>query len=238
MTTINWTRAQQKLLAAGYSPGAIDGAAGRTTFTALFSHAARRQPDPVLWAIGTEAARTLFKYGITDTPERLAEFIANTGHETGGYSHFEESLRYSAKRLMAVWPSRFPTLASALPYAWDPTDPDREDVALADLVYGARMGNQANGTNDDDGWEHRGRGMLQHTGKAEYDKLRAIGLSPDDVSDPAKSLIAACDYWSRAGTNSFIDRADWKGSRKSINGGYIGLEEVAARRARTLGVLT
>ena len=64
----------------------------------------------------------------------MAEFVAQTAHETGGYLRFEENLRYSAKRLLAIWPNRFKTLRDALPHAWNPGDRDAEDVALADLV--------------------------------------------------------------------------------------------------------
>lgn len=238
MTKIDWTRTQTKLNAAGYSPGGIDGKPGRMSYTALFAHQAGRQADAVIRAIGQEAAIALPAYQIDQSAERLAEFLAETANETGGFTRFEENLRYSAKRLMAVWPSRFKTLAAAQAYAWDPSDPDREDIALANLVYGSRMGNQLDGTDDDDGWDNRGRGMLQHTGAAEYAVLKArLGLEPDDVADPAKSVLAACDFMQRAKTMQFVDRGDFRGARRSVNGGYIGVEEVATRRARSLKVL-
>lgn len=238
MTAINWRRTQTLLLGTGYDPNGVDGIAGKGTFTALFAHQARRQPDATLRAIGGVAAAVLPVFGWTADAERLAEFLAQTAHETGGFTSFAENMCYSAARIMQVWPSRFPTLASAQPYAWDPSDPDREDIALANYVYGGRMGNEKNGTDDDDGWDHRGGGMLQHTGAAEYEKLRErLGFTPDDVRDPAKSVIAACDYLARAKTQGFIDRGDWPGSRKSVNGGTLGLAEVATRRARTLMVL-
>lgn len=235
---INWKNAQTRLAAAGLAPGPADGVLGSSTMTALLAHAAHRQPDGAIRAMAVEAVRTLPRHGITDTPERMAEFLAETTHESGGYTRFDESLRYSAKRLMAVWPKRFPTLASALPYAWDPTDPDREDVALANLVYGARMGNDANGTDDNDGWDHRGRGILQHTGAEEYRILRQdLGFEPDDVADPAKAVVAAADYWTRRGLNKLADRGDFTGLRRAINGGTIGLGEVAVARARELAIL-
>jgi putative chitinase len=238
MTQINWRRAQTRLLAAGYSVGQIDGAGGRMTYTALFAYEAGRQPDAVLRAIGTAAATYLPKYGVSDTAERLSGFLGNTDNESGHYTRFEENLHYSAKRLLQIWPSRFPTLASAVPYAWDPTDPDREDIALADLVYGTRMGNQLNGTNDDDGWENRGRGMLQHTGEQEYVQLKArVGLDPDDVADPAKSVLAACDFWQRRSVNGFYDRGDLTGGRRAVNGGTIGLAETNAGISKAMRIL-
>jgi putative chitinase len=237
--TINWLRAQQRLNAAGYAVSTPDGIPGRMTMTALFAHTARRQPDATLRAIGASAATVLPRHGISDTPARLAEFLGETANETGGYTRFEENLHYSARRLLQIWPSRFPTLEAAAPYAWDPSDPDREDVALADMVYGSRMGNEANGTHDDDGWDHRGGGMLQHTGAAEYALLlQRVGLSSDDVRDPAKSVIAAADFWDRRSVNAACDAGQFERARRLVNGGVIGLATVATYRTAALAILS
>lgn len=239
MTTLDWHSVQVKLLARSFPPGPLDGLPGKTTYGALLGFTASRQPDAAIRSMGPQLAADLPQYGIDASARRLGEFLAETCHETAGYTRFEENLRYSARRLMAVWPSRFKTLAMAAPYAWDPSDPDREDISLADLVYGSRMGNQINGTNDDDGWEHRGSGLLMHTGEAEYETLQKdIGYAPDDVRDPAKSVLAACDFWRRRDLNGFIDRGDYTGARKSINGGLIGLDQVTSLRVRALEVLT
>lgn len=238
MAAINWKAAQSALNRAGFASGIEDGIPGKATYGALLGYVAGHQPDAAIRAIAVECAKQLPKYGISDSPNRLAEWLGETCNETGGYTRFEENLHYSAARLIAVWPSRFKTLAAAAPYAWDPSDPDREDVALANLVYGSRMGNEANGTNDNDGWDHRGSGLLQHTGAAEYAALKQrIGYDPDDVRDPAKSVLASCDYWQRKGINALCDRGDFTGARRAINGGTIGLAEVAARRNRALKVL-
>jgi len=229
MTAINWRAVQQNLAKAGYDPNGIDGIAGKGTFTALFAHQARRQPDATLRAIGGVAAAVLPVFGWTADAERLAEFLAQTAHESGGFSAFEEKLNYSAERLMAVWPNRFSSLSIAAAYAGNPE-------RLANFVYAGRMGNGP--PESGDGWRNRGGGMLQHTGADEYAKLgERLGFTPDDVRDPAKSVIAACDYLARAKNQGFIDRGDWPGSRKSVNGGTLGLAEVATRRARTLMVL-
>lgn len=231
---IDFTTAQTKMTRAGFAPGPIDGDWGPSTLRGLMSVAAARVPDMAIRSISVEGAVQLPLYSITDTKERLCEFLAETCHETGGWKRFEENMCYSAKRLTQVWPNRFPTLASALPYAWDPTDPDREDIVLANYVYGARMGNEADGTADNDGWDHRGGGQLQHTGAAEYEALRKIGLSPDDVRDPTKSVKAACDYWKRRKLNSIIDTGDFVKARKAINGGTIGLQEIKTIRNHLL----
>ena len=242
---IDWSGAQQRLTQAGYSTAAIDGTPGRMTFTALFAFAAKRKPDAILRAIGDAATVKPFglnAYGLLDTPPRLAEFIAQTSHECADYTRFEESLRYSAKRLMAVWPRRFPTLGHALPYAWDASDPDAEDRALANLVYGSRMGNERNGPADDDGWDRRGRGMLMFTGDDNYRHYGAlIGVdlcaNPNLAADPAMSLRLACAYWKERGVNAAVDRGDFVAARQKVNGGTVGLEDVAARRKRLLTVL-
>ena len=229
MTAINWRATQQRLQAAGYDPQGIDNIAGGNTFAALIAHQAQRQPDATIRAIAGVAATMLPLFGWTADAERLAEFLAQAAHESAGFSAFTEKLNYSAERLMAVWPSRFPSLSIAAAYAGDPE-------RLANFVYAGRMGNGS--PESGDGWRYRGGGLLQHTGAAEYEKLRErLGFTPDDVRDPAKSVIAACDYLARARTHIFIDRGDWACSRKSVNGGTIGLAEVETRRLRSLKVL-
>lgn len=170
--------------------------------------------------------------GIT-TRLRMAAFLANCAHETGGGVRLTENLRYSAKRLTEVWPSRFPTIQAALPYAWDPTDEDAEDVALANLTYGSRMGNQRNGTNDDDGWKYRGRGLIQITG---FDNYAAIGMeaTPEWLSTREGAAMSACRYWSINGLNATADTGDIRAVRRRVNGGYIGVDDVEKRYALAL----
>jgi len=235
---INVRQTQKNLKTAGYDPSGIDGIPGGGYYAALLAHNAQRQADNTIRAIGKVMAVQIQLYGFDNSPAVLAEWIAETAHETGGFKVFQENMCYSATRLMQVWPSRFKTLEQAKPYAWDPSDPDREDVELANYVYGSRMGNESNGTNDDDGWDHRGGGLLQHTGAAEYKCLKdRLGFEPDDVRNPAKAVIAACDFFTRAKTMSFAASDNFVGSRRSVNGGIIGLNEVALRRLRTLEVL-
>lgn len=235
---IDWKLAQTRLTAAGHPPGAVDGSLGPATMTAMLSCVARRTPDDLMRALGASMAAELPRHGITETPRRLASFLGETACESGGYAHLEENMHYSARRLMQIWPGRFPTLASAAPYAWDPSDPDREDVALANLVYGHRMGNELNGTQDSDGWDHRGRGLLQHTGAEEYRLLQErLHLSPDDVATPTGAVLAACDFWERRGLSVAADRGDVAQERRLVNGGTIGFAEVARYRDRALQIL-
>lgn len=113
-------------------------------------------------------------------PRWLAYIMATAHHETGArFAPVEENLNYSAKRLTQVWPSRFPSLAAATPYANNPQK-------LANKVYGGRMGNDG----PDDGWRYRGRGFVQVTGRDNYAKY-GLADNPDAASqnDAAAHII-------------------------------------------------
>lgn len=167
------------------------------------------------------AART---YGIT-TKLRLAHWLGQMHVESRGFTDVEEDLSYSAERLMAVWPSRFRTLASAQPYARNPR-------ALANKTYGGRMGNDT----ADDGWRYRGRGPKQLTGEDNYRWAERITGHPI-VSNPdlvATNLQVGADvagaYFRDKGCARFADADDIEGLTRAINGGLIGL---ADRRTQT-----
>ncbi|ANK73723.1 hypothetical protein FA04_14505 [Ensifer adhaerens] len=107
----------------------------------------------------------------------LAAILAEAYHETGGAMQpVEENLNYSAQRMTQVWPNRFPTVASAKPYANNPR-------RLANKVYGGRLGNDG----PDDGWTYRGRGLAQITGKTNYAKFGIAG-NPDAAKDMATAV--------------------------------------------------
>ena len=150
------------------------------------------------------------------TPNRIAHFVAQIATESGGMTRLEESLFYTPERLCAVWPKRFPTLAAARPYAGNPK-------ALAEKVYGGRMGNVQPG----DGWRYRGGGLLQNTGRANY---RAAGFEadPDKLRTPAGAIAAALTYWTDNDCNALADADDVEAVRRRVNGGTIGLSECRA----------
>lgn len=107
----------------------------------------------------------------------LAAILSEAYHETGGKMQpVAENLNYSAKRMTQVWPKRFPTIASAQPYAGNPQK-------LANKVYGGRLGND--GPND--GWLYRGRGLAQITGKTNYAKF-GLADNPDAASGIATAI--------------------------------------------------
>jgi len=122
--------------------------------------------------VGMDAILNEWEKGGHSDPRWLAYIMATAHHETGArFAPVEENLNYSAKRLMQVWPSRFPSLAAANPYA---NNPER----LANSVYGGRLGNTSSG----DGWRYRGRGLVQITGKANYEKYD-LADTPEKASE-------------------------------------------------------
>ncbi len=156
---------------------------------------------------------------LADRPLRLAHFLAQVCHETGGLRILVENLNYSAKRLTEVWPSRFPTLSAAAAFANNPR-------ALANKVYGGRMGN----VDPDDGWTYRGRGLLQITGRDHYAQNgRALGIPleahPDLALAPEHALAIALETWRAKGCDAPADADDIVAVTRRINGGLIGLED-------------
>lgn len=153
-----------------------------------------------------------------DTWNEQASFLAQFGHETLGFTRFEENLNYSAKRLMRVWPRRFPDILTAQQYEHNPE-------ALAEKVYGGRMGNTERG----DGWRYRGRGP-QLTGKRNYRIMGALTsyallTDPDLMLDPVVGVKVACIGWKELGLDWQDDDADARAETNAINGGEIGLHE-------------
>ncbi len=175
-------------------------------------------------------AAAMERWGI-DTPLRQAAFLAQVSHESMRLTRLEENLNYSAQRLTAVWPSRFPTLDSAAPFAGNPQ-------ALANKVYGGRLGNTAPG----DGWKYRGRGLIQLTGKANvaaYSAAAGIDVvsNPDLLLEPEFAADSAGWFWHANRCNVHADKRDWAGLTRRINGGTVGLPERMTLTMRALRVL-
>ena len=183
--------------------------------------------DAGAWA--PELSSAMSRYKITD-PDAVAVFLAQIAVESAEMNRLEENLNYSAERLCQVWPSRFPTLASAEPYA-------RNSRALANKVYSGRMGN--GGPETDDGWKYRGRGLKMVTGRANYLAL-AKAMELPLVSDPhlltikRYAALSAAHFWSSRPQNlSYIaddlpdddDNKDFETVSKIVNGGLIGIAD-------------
>ncbi len=176
-------------------------------------------PDAVIAMIPDTAA----KFGI-NTPLRLAHFLAQCGHESGGFRATQENLNYSAKGLMGIFKKYFPTEALANAYA-------RQPAKIAAKVYGNRMGNgnEASG----EGYKFRGRGYIQLTGKENYTAFgKSIGedmtANPDKVSGPY-ALLSAAWFFSKNGLHKIADEgaSDQVVTKitKRVNGGTIGLPD-------------
>jgi putative chitinase len=175
---------------------------------------------------------TFAKYDI-NTPERQAAFIGQCAHESGNFKTLEENLNYKPEALMRVWPSRFPDLATAMKYAHNPE-------AIANKVYGGRMGNGPEETGD--GWKYHGRGLIQLTGKENYANCGSgIGVdllsNPNLLNTPEYAALSAGWFWNKKGLNALADAGDFETMTKRINGGTLGLEDRKAKIAKALSVL-
>jgi len=176
-------------------------------------------PDAVIAMIPDTAA----KFGI-NTPLRLAHFLAQCGHESGGFRATQENLNYSAKGLNGIFRKYFPTEASAAAYA-------RQPAKIASKVYGNRMGNGPESTGE--GYKFRGRGYIQLTGKENYTAFgKAIGediISNPDVVASKYALLSAAWFFSKNGLHRMADEgsSDQVVTKitKRVNGGTIGLPD-------------
>lgn len=173
------------------------------------------------------------KYDV-NTPERLAGFIAQCGHESAGFTVMSENLNYSADGLNKIFPKYFVKAGrDAAAYARNPEK-------IANVVYASRMGN--GDTASGDGWKHRGRGYIQLTGKDNYTKFAAaVGKSVDEAVkylDTVKgALESALWFWKANKLNDTADKNDITAMTKKINGGTIGLEDRKKHYEHALDVL-
>lgn len=149
--------------------------------------------------------------------KNYAAFIAQCGHESGGWRVFEENLNYSAKGLLTTFGKYFNNKDVAL-YA-------RKPEMIANVVYANRMGNDKPG----DGWKYRGRGPIQLTGKDNYKSFSSyyninVVENPDLILENKRvCLLSAMFYWESNKLSTYT--YDFKMLTKKINGGYNGLEE-------------
>jgi putative chitinase len=155
-----------------------------------------------------------------NTPLRIAAYLAQGALESGELRELSEILYYtSSARLQQVWPSRFPTVQSTLPYLRNP-------VLLGNFVYANRMGNGNPASGD--GYKYRGRGWFSGTGKDFYKKMSDLTQhdfisSPDDLILPKFAVQSACEFWASANLNALADAENFTQITKVINGGLTGL---------------
>lgn len=173
-----------------------------------------------------------------NTPQRIAAFIAQTSHESGGYTMLTENLNYRAATLAACWPNRFAELGpnkkpkrtekgALIPTKLAESIAGKPEL-IANLVYSGRMGNGP--AESGEGWKYRGRGLKQLTGKYNYEKCgKDLGVdfvgNPDLLLEPVYAARSAGWFWKSNNLSPFADSGDIEGMTKKINGGLIGIDQ-------------
>lgn len=208
------------------------------------------------WAPWVGKALEEFKI---DTPRRVAAWLAQTAHESGGYTLLEENLNYRASIMAVCWPGRFAEVGPDKKPKRDEKGAlipnkfalalERKPEALANVVYASRMGNGP--TESGDGWKYRGRGLKQLTGKDNYTRCgKALGIDlvahPELLLQPEYAARSAAWFWSSNGCSDIIDGVsctrdsaaqDFVALTKRINGGTIGLADREKRYKAALAAI-
>jgi putative chitinase len=168
-----------------------------------------------------------------NTPQRIAAFVAQCAHESGNFTQLRENLNYRWQTLRKIFPKYFPTDELANRY-------EKKQEMIANRVYASRMGNgdEASG----DGWRYCGRGLIQLTGKNNYQSFAdSIETPVEDV--PAYlatfegAVQSACWFWETNNLNKWADANDIVTLTKRINGGTIGLADRQKHYEHALHVL-
>lgn len=211
--------------------GAIDGDFGNGSLTAFNA----LMPVPKLTDALLQAAYKNCATGFADrinqhastfhiqTKADLLAFLANNIHESGGFKSLRENMNYSAPRLLAVFPKYFKSLAAAQATV------NAGVEAIADIVYGGRMGN---GRNNGDGFKYRGGGSIHLTGKENY-TLCSVGIgldkglvdSPELITKPEYAVKSAMWFWQRNLCSRYANQGNFEKACIVVNGGKNGLAE-------------
>jgi len=170
-----------------------------------------------------------------NTPYRIAAFVAQCAHESGGFTAIKENLNYKPESLVKIFPKYF-DLTTAQHYC---SHPNKQEL-IANKIYANRMGNgnEASG----DGYRYCGRGLIQLTGKSNYTRFaESLEMNVEDV--PAYlatfegAAQSACWFWESNNLNQFADKGDILTMTKRINGGTIGLSDREAHYTHALHVM-
>ena len=176
---------------------------------------------------------TFDKYQI-NTPKRQACFLGQTLHESGNFKFTRENLNYSAKALMATWPSRFSSIDVAMQY-------ERQPEKIAGKVYLGRMGNES----PEDAAKFIGRGLIQVTGREAYKHCgEALGVdliaTPHLLEEPRYAVLSAGWFWNKKGLNALADEGtsnSFQIMTQRINGGLLGLDDRKSKMIEALKAL-
>jgi len=177
-------------------------------------------------------AQLLPQYEI-NTPDRIAAFLAQCAHESGGFVFIKENLNYKWQSLRKVFAKYFPTDVLAQQY-------EKQPQKIANRVYANRMGNGPEESGD--GWRFCGRGLIQVTGRDNYSWFAAsLQISPEEASEYMETFEgaaqSACWFWESNNLNQWADKQDILTLTKRINGGTIGLEDRKKHYEHCLHVL-
>lgn len=171
-----------------------------------------------------------------NTPQRIAAFVAQCAHESGGFMVLKENLNYRPATLRKIFPKYFTDDSIANQYC---SMPNKQE-AIANRVYANRMGNgdEASG----DGYRYCGRGLIQLTGKQNYTAFAdSLEITPEEVSEYLATFEgaaqSACWFWESNNLNQWADKGDILTLTKRINGGTIGLEDRIKHYDHALHVL-
>ena len=168
-----------------------------------------------------------------NTPKRIAAFIAQCAHESGGFIFLSENLNYKAESLVKVFPKYFKDISMAKAY-------EKQPEKIANKIYADRMGNGNELSGD--GYKYRGRGLIQLTGKTNYTWFAAsLSISPEEAAEYMGTFEgaaqSACWFWETNKLNEWADKGDIEKMTKIINGGTIGLEDRKKHYEHALHVL-
>jgi len=174
------------------------------------------------WEEWYEAMCEILPLWDINTIPRVAGFIAQCGHESGGFRVLTENLNYSAKALNTIFPKYFKRAGR------DANEYHRQPEKIANVIYANRMdnGDEASG----DGWRFRGGGLIQLTGRYNYTEFAEdVDMTVDEAVDYVRTkkgaLDSACWFWDENNLNKLCDALDIVRMTKRINGGTIGLED-------------
>jgi putative chitinase len=170
------------------------------------------------------------------SPQRVAAFLAQCAHESGGFNAIQENLNYRPETLMKLFGSHFPGgMAEVTQYC---SQPNKQE-AIANRIYANRMGNGPEESGD--GWAFCGRGLIQLTGRTNYTRFaQSIDTPVEQVTEFLQTfegcVQSACWFWEANNLNNYADSGDIKTMTKIINGGYLGLDDRIAHYQHCLQV--
>jgi putative chitinase len=182
------------------------------------------------------ALEQLFHDYDINTPKRMAAFIAQCAHESGGFMVLKENLNYKPASLRKLFSKYFPNEQIAQQYC---SKPNKQE-AIANRIYASRMGNGDESSGD--GYRFCGRGLIQLTGRSNYQSFAdSLEMNINDVPEYLATFEgaaqSACWFWETNKLNQWADAGDILTLTKRINGGTIGLEDRKKHYDHALHVL-